>query len=616
MSSQSVLIGLLTILLLGIGAQWLAWRLRLPAILLLLLFGCLAGPGSEWLAPYLGYSGRLLDPNRLLGDLLLPAVSMAVAIILFEGGLTLSLAELSQSSRVISSLVTVGALVTWVLAMIAGWGVLQLNWQLAMLLGAILVVTGPTVIGPLLRHVRPTGPVGPILKWEGIVIDPIGALLTVVVFEAVAIARTEHLAFMVVGNVAKTILIGSLLGLGGAVLLVLLLRRYWIPDYLQSPIALTLVLLAFGAANLLQRESGLFAATVMGIVLANQRRVAVRHILEFKENLTVLLISSLFILLAARLRLEDLSHLRLEILLFLAFLIVVVRPLGVAASTIGSPLSWRERAFLACMAPRGIVAAAVSSVFALHLQEAQVPGAEVLVPYTFAVIIGTVTVYGLIAGRAAARLGLARPGRRGFLIAGANPLARAIGTALKNQGYEVLLADTNRQNLSLARMEGLSVYFGSILSEQLLDRLELTGIGRLLALTPNEEVNALATLQFARVFGRSDVYQLPPEHPESARLNSVSRDLRGRQLFGKEMTYAHLSSFLRQGATIRKTTLSREFDFQKFKLTNPGKAIPLFLLDEAGQLFVFNVDHPPTPRPGQALLSLMQKADVILAAQE
>lgn len=608
--SEDFLIGLSAIILLGIGAQWLAWWLRLPAILLLLVFGTLAGAGTEWLSNLGVLEGRFLDPDHLLGEMLLPFVSLSVAVILFEGGLTLSVTDLSKAGRTITKLVTIGALATWMVSMLAAWGILGIDSSLALLLGAILVVTGPTVIGPLLRHVRPVGPVGGVLKWEGIVIDPIGAALAVIVFEAIPTDRLGDVTAVVLGNVLRTVFIGGAVGVVCAVLLVGLMRKFWLPDYLQSPIALMLVIAAFTGSNLVQSESGLFSVTVMGIFLGSQRFVQVRHILEFKENLTVLLISTLFIVLGARLRLEDLSQFDWRIVLFLLALILVARPLTVLVSTVGSKLTWPERTFLMCMAPRGIVAAAVSSVFALRLQAADYAGAELLVPYTFAVIIGTVGFYGLIAAWAAKRLGLADPGKRGFLVAGANPLARMISVALKEEGYAVLLVDTNRGNLGDARLAGLPTFYGSVLSQYVLDRIELSGIGRLLALTPNEEVNSLASLHFSRVFGRSEVYQLAAEGPESSRVSKVSTGLRGRELFGRGLTYEKLDTFLSEGATIRKTTLTREFDYKKFRSTHQESAIPLFVIDETRQLSVVTTDKSFAPKAGQTVISLMKRPEV------
>ncbi|HMN24499.1 MAG TPA: cation:proton antiporter, partial [Ignavibacteriaceae bacterium] len=288
--SEHFLLALSSIVILGIGAQWLAWRLKLPSILLLLLFGFIAGPVSGF-----------LNPDELIGDILLLIVSIAVALILFEGGLSLKIKELPKIGGALLSLLTIGVTITGVITAIAAYTIIGLNWQISILLGAILVVTGPTVIGPLLRHIRPKRKVADILKWEGIVIDPIGALFALLVFEAILIGGFEEASITGLIVIGKTVLFGSLVGFSFAWLLIILIKRFWIPDFLQETVTLSLVVGAFVCSNFFQHESGLFATTLMGIAMANQKQVTVKRILEFKENLSVLIISFLFIILSARL---------------------------------------------------------------------------------------------------------------------------------------------------------------------------------------------------------------------------------------------------------------------------------------------------------------------------
>jgi NhaP-type Na+/H+ or K+/H+ antiporter len=595
---EYALIQLGLIAVLGIGAQWLAWRLQFPGILLLLLAGFIAGPGMEMLI-----GRRLLDPNRLLGDLLLPLVSLSVGIILFEGGLTLRFAELTQAGSVIRNLVTVGAAATWIVVTFSARLILELPWPLALLLGAILTVTGPTVIGPLLRFVRPRGQTAAILKWEGIVIDPIGAMLAVLVFEAIPTGKLQAAGMTLVLGALKTSLIGGVIGLAGALLLIEVLRRLWAPDFLQNPITLMLVTAAFVSANAIQHEAGLFAVTVMGITLANQKRVTVQHIREFKENLTILLVSALFVVLAARLRVEQVHSVGLRAILFTVALILIARPACVMVSTMRSGLTRKEKLFLCCMAPRGIVAASVSAVFALRLGDQA--GADRLVPATFTVIIGTVVVYGLLARPLARALGLASA-VKGFLIAGANPVARAIGKALQAESMPVLMVDTSREQISQARLDGLPVFYGSVLSELVVERNELGGIGRLLALTPNSEVNALATLQFARVFGRDEVFQLASHQPNPARAQAVHPELLGRVLFAADATFDAVERRVERGAKIKRTLITPEFSFARFQQMHGSKALPLFILDTTGELHPFTADQETAPRSGATLLSLVE----------
>jgi len=597
---EYLLIGLASILVLGVGAQWLAWRLRVPAILLLLLVGFLAGPVAGF-----------LDPDALLGNILLPIVSLSVAVILFEGGLSLDIAELRDIGRVFRNLMLVGIPVTWVLATAFAYLLLGFDIELAILFGAILVVTGPTVIIPLLRHIRPNVRVGSAVKWEGIVNDPVGAILAVLVFEIIVAGGFEQGMAAGALGALKAAVIGGGLGLAGAAVVVLLLKRYWIPDYLQNPVALTLVIAVFTASNHFQAESGLLAVTIMGAALASQNFVPVRQIVEFKENLRVLLISVLFIILAARLPLRDPDYWSLGSLAFLAALILIVRPAAIALSTWRSRFDWRERIFLAFMAPRGIVAAAVASVFAIDLVEHGSPEAARLVPLTFLVIVGTVGFYGIVTPLLARWLQVATPNPQGMLFVGAAPWVRALAKLLDQEGVRVILADSNWRNVAAARGSGLMARHTNVLTDRALEQLELEldGVGRLLALTQNDEVNSLATLHFGDVFDRSQIYQLPPRGSDTDQEQRIPKDLRGRFLFRADATYDYLSVRFQAGAVIKKTPLTDEFDFDAFTAHYGESAIPMLTLSESGAVTVLAAASPAKPKPGQAVISMVDAGD-------
>ena len=596
MSTNELLIGLTSILVLGILAQWLAWRFVLPSILILLIFGFLAGPVSG-----------LIEPNAILGDLLFPIVSVSVAIILFEGGLTLRFSELREIGKVVRNLVTVGALITWVGASAAAYFIFGINFSIAVLFGAILVVSGPTVVMPLLRHVRPSRRVGSILKWEGIVIDPIGALLAVVVFEVINSGNILEKTFVTLEGLVLTILVGTAIGIGAALFFILVLKRYWIPDFLHNPVSLMTVVGAFAVSNTLQHESGLFAVTVMGIALANQKMVDMKHILEFKENLRVLLISSIFIILAGRLDLDSVTaYINLNMLLFLGALILLIRPIASFVSAVGSPLKWKERIFISWMAPRGIVAAAVSAIFGLYLAERNVLDAEQLAPLTFLVIVGTVTIYGLTAGPLARLLGVAMPQTQGLLVVGAHSWGRAIGKALQEAGFRVLLVDTNMANVSAAKNMGLFASHGNVLSEYILDKIELEGIGRMLALTSNDEVNALAALYFTERFGRSEVYQLPPSNRNRSQRSSVPQNLRGRILFTPDATYEYFEEAFESGGTIRSELFTDDYAFDDFMAEHANSVVPLFVVGPDLTLQAFTETTVPEALPGQRLIYLRE----------
>jgi NhaP-type Na+/H+ or K+/H+ antiporter len=597
--TQDLLLGLAGIIALGIAAQWLAWRLRIPSILLLLTFGILVGPVAN-----------LLHPDDLFGPLLPPLVSLAVAVILFEGGLSLKVRELRAIGGDLLRLTTIGALVTWLVSVTAAHFLLNFDWPLAAMIGAILVVTGPTVIGPLLRHLRLGGRAGAVLKWEGIVIDPLGATLAVLTFAVVQAGGWHGGAADAGRALALTVFIGGGLGLLGALLLVVPLARYWVPDSLHGAVALTLVVCVYSLGRFFQEGAGLLGVTVMGVCLANQRQVAIRHLIEFKEHLTVLLVSGLFIVLAARLRVPDLDALDpVRSLLFVAVLILVARPAAVLLSTLGSSMTWREKAFLCWMAPRGIVAAAVSSVFALMMVNAKVPQAERMPPVVFLVIVVTVAVYGLSAAPLARRLGLASPNPQGVLFVGARPWVREAANALRTAGCPVLVADSNPAAVSAARLLGLPTYYGSILGEHALNEIEFRDFGRLLAVTPNDEVNSLACLRFIEIFGRREVYQLPFGAPTEGRHEAVSLEQRGRLLFGAKMDNAHMIDRFGETPVVKTTRLTKEFDYAAFQTLHGESVLPLFLIRAGGEVALFTADSPPTPQVGDVLISLARPAD-------
>jgi NhaP-type Na+/H+ or K+/H+ antiporter len=578
----SLLTALALVVVLGITAQWLAWRLRLPSILLLMLMGFLAGPEG------LG----VVDPDAMFGDLLLPVVSLSVAVLLFEGGLTLRARDIAGHTPVVMRLVTLGALITWLLAAGAAWLIGGVTWKAAILIGAILTVTGPTVIAPLLRQIRPTGAVGPILRWEGILIDPVGAVLAVLVLEGLVALLSEGGGFHPVAGILKTLLLGGGAGLVAGWALMKLLERYWIPDHLHNAVALAMAMFAFVVGNAAQHEAGLLSVTLMGVFLANQKRVEIEHIVEFKENVQVLLIATLFILMSARLDFGDLADIGPRAALFLLALIVVVRPASIYACTAGSSLEPKEKLFLAAMAPRGIVAAAIASVFALRLESLGVAGARSIVPLIFFVILGTVAIYGLAGAPLAYRLGLATRKPQGILLLGAHEWARALAEVLRDAGVDVMLVDTNARNIRTARMAGLRTFRGSLLSDVTDEMIDLSGLGRLFALTPNNEVNTLSAQHYVHLFGRAEVYQLP----------GGTGTPRGRLLFGAD--FKTITQAYRDGARFKATLLTDQFDIEAWRGQHGTSALPLLSIDEDGRVDVAIADQPFDCRKGCTLIGL------------
>lgn len=588
--NEQILTSLAGILVLGVGSQWLAGRMKIPSILVLLAAGILAGPVTGF-----------IDPDQLLGDLVLPIVSLSVAVILFEGAMTLRVSELKEIGRPLFMLLTVGVAVTGTLSAASAYFILNFDITKAILLGAILTVTGPTVVSPLLQHIRPLGRSGPLARWEGIVVDPIGAILAVLAFASATVmqrARLEDAAWLGTIGFLETLFVGMVFGVLAAGLLWIMLRRHWIGDHLQSPVVLMFVVLTFTASNLVHHESGLVAVTVMGLALANQQSVAVGHIVKFKENLSVLLISSLFIVLTARLDLNQFVNFGWRGPAYVAFIILIVRPTSVMLSTAGCGLLMKERVFLSWLAPRGIVAAAVASVFALELGSA-----DDFVAAVFLVIVGTVVVYGLSAGWVARRLGLSVANPQGVLIASAHPGARAIAHVLMAQNIPVQLVDTNVANIRTARMEGLPTLYANILSEDIHD-VNLGGLGRLLALTRNDEVNLLAAARGAELFGRKESYRLSINTTGTSSQDPSAEVLEGRVLFSEDATFDELDRRFAAGDVIKATTLSEKFTLEEFNSQYPN-ALLMFVIDAAAKLTVISPEASVLPNPGQTIIALV-----------
>lgn len=601
--ADQILVSIVVVIALGIGAQWFSWRIRVPSILLLLVFGFLAGPVTG-----------ILDPASLQGDWVLAFVSLAIGIILFEGGLSLRLSELREGGKSVLNLITIGVLVTWILAGAAAYFVLGMNISFAVLLGAILTVTGPTVVIPLLRQVRPKGRVGAIAKWEGITIDPVGAIIAVLVLEAIlqlnSVEAGEFASFSdallhALEALLKTISVGLGLSIMAAAVMIAVFRRRLVPDYLQNSVALMIVVTTYGLSNTLQGESGLLQATLLGIILANQKIITVHHLTKFKEDLQVLLLACLFILLSARLDLGVLEYFDARAYLFLGILIVVVRPVAVFFSTLRTKLDIKEKALLAWLAPRGIVAAAVASLFAFTLEPYFPEEAARLVPIVFFVIVGTVAVYGLTLSPVARRLGLADPYPQGLLFLGAYAWVQRMASAVQELGFKVLLIDANAKNIEDSRALDLPAVTADALSESVLDELDFSGLGRFVAVTPNDNTNSLAALHFAEVFEEREVYQLaagPISRADGP--GKLPGHLRGRPLFGESTTHASLVARYNVGGGIRTFGLAEEGAYEAIR-ARFGDDLVLLFIARGTTLLVHAEEDQVAPQVGDSIIVML-----------
>jgi len=604
-------------MLLGVTAQWLAWRIRVPSILLLLLFGLGLG---YWTTPDAVLNELAGSDDDFSTRILLPLVTLSVAVILFEGGLSLRWGQLAGQANTVMRLIVFSSVITWILTAIISHYLLGLSWGVSWLLGAILMVTGPTVVGPLLRQIRPNRRLTSILQWEGILIDPVGAIAAVLVFEVIGHSGQASVLAMF-GMVLQTFLIGLAVGLIVAVFLVLVIRNYWLPDFLDGVFFLVVALAAFAVSNSISEESGLVAVTILGIALANQKLVSVDHVLAFKENLRVLLIGSLFIVLGSRLKLSDLADIGWVGIPFLLLLIFFVRPVSVWIATIGCKLPAKERFFVGAVAPRGIVAASVASVFGLKLatlgngidaNSVWMMEAKLLTPITFLVILGTVAFCGLGAGPLARRLGLSEPNPQGILFVGADAWVRELSQVLNKFNITTLILDSNYSNFSAARMAGLNAHCVNALSEHIQESLELSGIGRVFSVTPNDEVNTLVVQEYMRFFSRASMYQLPYEGKTSARWQTLSESRRGRSLFDKRATTATLNKMVRDGGTIKATSLTNAFTLDDFYKQHGDDAIVMMGLGIDGRLKIRSAQGNFVLVAGDSVIALVSAKDETL----
>lgn len=574
----------------GILAQWVAWRFKIPAILPLILIGLLVGPiaaeflsdeGVKWIQPVYK-DGRGLFPDESLFNF----VSLAISIILFEGGLTLRTGEIKNVGPVITKLITVGSLVTFFGAAIAAHFIFYLSWEISFLFSALIIVTGPTVITPILRNIPLKKDVSAILKWEGILIDPIGALVAVLVFEFISVDAGGEFTKTVFIEFGKIVLFGSSFGFTFAHALNLSINKKWIPHYLLNVFALAAVLGVFVLSDVFAQESGLLAVVVMGMVLGNSKSPYLKELLYFKESLSVLLISILFILLAANINIEDLLLIyNWNTAVLFGIVVFVLRPMGVFLSTIGSNLKLNEKLFIGWVGPRGIVAAGIASLFGLKLAKDGVPGAEYITPLVFMIVLGTVLLNATTARLFAKLAGVFLTKSGGILIVGASKVSRILGDYLESNGRHVVLIDSNISNINKAQEMGLEAINTNIYSDKLTDNIELNDVGYLMALTGNTDINTYAINKFSKQFGENGAFRLvAPEEIEEGR--SAPKE----GLFSSTDDFNSLTEVATKYPSIHELSLSGKAQYSSLiEMVNKDKnSIPLFLKDKDGELHIIS----------------------------
>ncbi|MGY3438841.1 MULTISPECIES: cation:proton antiporter [unclassified Marinovum] len=576
---------------LGVGSQWLAWRLRMPSIVLMLLAGLIFGP-------VLG----VLDPAAQFGDMLGPIIAIAVAIILFEGGMTLNFHTLRDAATGVRRLVALGAPLGWLASALTLHYVAGLSWATSAVFGGIMIVTGPTVIAPLLRQAKLQKRPAALLQWEAIVNDPVGALAAVLAFEVVIVLETATSASAAVQDLTIGIGIATLLGIAGGWGIARAFRQAYVPEYMKVPVLFVVLLGIFALSDYVLHESGLLAVTIMGIWVANARLPSYTELRRFKEHATVLLVSGVFILLAANMSWASLRSLDMTALLFVLAVILIARPLPVLAALSFSDVPWRERLLVAFTGPRGVVLVAVAGLFGERLVEIGIADAARIAPLAFALVAATVVLHGFTLTPMARLLGLTASASPGVMILGGSRWSVALALALKKMDLQVIIADPNHAHLRSAREAGVDTFFGDILSKAAEERLDLVAYETLVCATDNDAYNTLVATDLAPEFGRENVFQVKRVREASSR-HALPATLGGQPIGGGK-TYFEANALIAEGWEFRVTGLSEEFTFEQWREKNP-EGFPVAELDKSGKLRVLGPESDPKNTTDVELLSLM-----------
>ena len=573
------MIELAGIVILGILAQWVAWRFKIPAILPLILIGLLVGPvaaeffnedGSKWIEPVWNGTKGLFP-----GDSLYYFVSLAISIILFEGGLTLKMDEIKSVGPVITKLITLGSAVTFFGAGFIAHYLLNLSWEVSLLFSGLIIVTGPTVITPILRNIPLKKDISTVLKWEGILIDPIGALVAVLVFEFISVGGGSGFTQTALLEFGKIVLFGTTFGFSFAHALAFAVNKKLIPHYLLNVASLSIVLLVFVASDMFAHESGLLAVVVMGMVLGNGKLHSLDELLYFKESLSVLLISILFILLAANINYEQLLLLyNVKTLILFLLIVFLIRPLGVFLSTHKSNLKINEKLFISWVGPRGIVAAGIASLFGSKLLKQGVAGAEYITPLVFMIVLGTVLLNATTARLFAKLIGVFLKSSEAILFVGASNPTRLIASYIKSTGRRVILIDSNKMFIEEAHASGLDAFSANIYDDDLSDNIELNDVGYLLAMTGSEDVNEYAVTHFSKTLGEHGAYRLATSSEVKQYQIGDTNDF----LTPKD-DYLNISEAFRENPEMCEILITNKEEYKTVltKLYNDVQSVPLFI---------------------------------------
>ena len=599
---DSLLFDLMLVILIGILSQWVAWKYRMPAIVVMAVAGLLVGPIFG-----------LINPQESMGDLFGPIITFAVAIILFEGSLNLDIREIKGFSKPVARIVTIGAFIAWIAGSLAAHYLAGLSWEVSFIIGGLFIVTGPTVILPLLRQAKLKPRVAAILKWEGIVVDPFGALLAVFAFEFIKFINSEvTLNALLLFFAASAFAV--FLGWIAALIIGNAFERGSIPEYLKAPILFVVVLSVFVFSDEIMHETGLLAVTAMGMKMANMRLTTLNDVRHFKEDISVLLISGIFVMLTASLDPKVLLEIfNPYIVMYVTAMIFVVRPLSIWISTIGTDLTVREKLLIGWIAPRGIVALTVSGYFATILLEKGYEDAELLTALTFALVLSTVVLHGFSIGFVAKKLNLTTTDESGVAIVGGSKFAAGLAQSIKDTGNEVLLLDQSWAGLADARKLGLNSYVGDILSEQIEYHIDLTPYRYMLAMTKSDIYNAHVCADFAPDLGRKNLFQTSFHVGKDIETFTITG---GQQLFTPAISIYGLEERMHAGHVIRKTLLTKQYSYTQYLRERDDKSILLYILRADGEIEFFTPAEELQATAGDAIIALTSPAKTIERVKE
>lgn len=581
----------------GIAAQWIAWRIHLPAIALLLAAGLIAGPVTGF-----------IDPIHDFGEVYQPVISLAVAIILFEGGMSLNFSEIRETSKAVRRIIIIGGPLVWVMSAVTAHYVGGLTWQTSAILGAILVVTGPTVIMPLLRQANLKNRPASLLRWEAIINDPIGALFAVLAFETFLVINNVHNIDNLITKIFLALIIAVPLAWAFAKFIIWAFIRGHVPEFLKAPVLVTCALIAFSVTNLVLEEAGLLTVTTMGMVLGNSRISSLTEMRRFKETITVMLVSAVFIMLTASLKMDLIIGLGWNVAFFIITILFVVRPIAIFIATIGTGLTWQERVLTMWIAPRGIVAVAISGLFGATLVDQGVADGEKLLAFTFAVVAATIILHGFSLPILAKLLDLKSTQRPGILFIGCSPWTVAFAEKLKALDIPVLIADNDWKKLQNARAKNIPTFFGDALSESAHHHLAITTWAKVIAATNNDAYNALICTEFGPEVGRVNVFQIgersnSKDNEASSERNSLRFTVGGRQLTANGEGYFELLSKIQSNWSFSSTQITKEFAFSDFQNSRESGSITLLWFKPNGVFHFASTNETTEPSEGNIILS-------------